>query len=43
MRIVARKAHLCLEVAAIVERVFVEYNERYAPLKDVLVDQLAGG
>lgn len=38
--IVAGEGHFGLEVAAVVERVLVEHDERYAPLKDVLVDQL---
>jgi hypothetical protein len=43
MRVVARKRHFGLEVAAVVERVFVEHDERDAPLEDVIVDHLRGG
>lgn len=40
MRVVPWKRHLRLEKAAIVHRVRVEYDYRYTPLEDVLVDQL---
>ena len=38
--VVARKSELGFEVAAVVERVRVQHNERHAPLEDVLVDEL---
>jgi hypothetical protein len=43
MRVVARKRHLRLEVAAVVHGLVVQDNERDAPFEDVLVDELRGG
>jgi cytochrome c-type biogenesis protein CcmE len=42
MGIVAGEGHLGLEVAAVVEGVLVQHDERYAPLEDVFVDELGG-
>ena len=38
--VVFREGHLGLEVAAIVEGIRVQHDERYAPLEDVVIDKL---
>jgi hypothetical protein len=43
MRVVARKRHLGLEVAAIVHGLLVQNNKGDAPLEDVVVDELRVG
>jgi hypothetical protein len=38
--VIAGKGHLGLEVATVVERVWVEHNQGHAPLKDIVVQEL---